>query len=56
MVSYLRSDEKNMSNMLYIYFRLYNNIVVLSLVDLETAPMRGVVETNFRLLKKVLMI
>jgi endogenous inhibitor of DNA gyrase (YacG/DUF329 family) len=57
MVSYLKSVEKHASDIPYIAFKLYNNIVVPSnWVDLEPyQPKRGVAEVNFRILKKVSM-
>jgi hypothetical protein len=56
MVSYLKSVEKHVSDIPYIAFKLYNNIFVPSWVDLDPCPKRRVVEVNFRLSKKVLMI
>jgi hypothetical protein len=57
MVSYLKSDEKNVSNIPYIDFKLYSSILVPSWVDLDpcTQPKGGVVEAYFRLLKKLFM-
>jgi hypothetical protein len=56
MVSYLKSVEKHMSDIPYIAFKLYSNIVVPSWVDLDPCPKRGVVEVDFSILKKVSMI
>jgi hypothetical protein len=53
MVSYLKSVEKHVYDIPYISFKLYNNIVVPSWVDLDPCPKRGVMEAYFRLLKKV---
>jgi hypothetical protein len=53
MVSYLKSVEKHMSDIPYIAFNLYSNIIVPSWVDLSnpcTRPNRRVVEANFKLL------
>jgi hypothetical protein len=56
MVSYLKSLKKHASDIPYIVFKLYNNIVVPSSVYLDACSKSGVVEANFRLSKKVLMI
>jgi hypothetical protein len=57
MVSYLKSVEKHTFDIPSIVFKLYNNIVVPSWVDLDpcTRPKTGVVEENFRISNKVSM-
>ena len=52
-IFYLNNVEKHMSNILYISFKLYNNIVVPNWVGLDPFPKRGVVEAYFRISKKV---
>ena len=57
MVHYLKSIKKHMFDMSFIAFKLYNNIVVPIWVDFDwPGPKRGVVEADFRLLKKVSMM
>ena len=56
MVSYIKSVEKHASDIPYIAFKLYSNIVVPSWVDLDPCPKRGVVEAYFRLSKMVSLI
>jgi hypothetical protein len=56
MVSYIKNIKKNASDITYIDFKLYSNIVVPSWVDLDPCPKRGVVEVYFRILKKVPII
>jgi hypothetical protein len=56
MVSYLGGAKKHVSGILYIAFKLYNNIFVPNWVDLNLCPRRGVVEVDFNIFKKVLMI
>ena len=55
MVSYLKSVKKHVSDILYIDFKLYSNVVIPSWVDLDPfiRPKRGVVEADSRLSKKV---
>ena len=52
MVTYLSSVEKHMYGIPYIDFRLYNNIVSPNWVDMDPCPKKGVVEVNFKVLKK----
>jgi hypothetical protein len=52
MVSYLKSSRKHTSDISYIDFKLYSNIVVPSWVDLVdscTGPNIGVMEAYFRI-------
>jgi hypothetical protein len=53
MVKYLSSDEKHMYGIPYITFKLYNNMVVPSWVDLDPCPKRGVMKLYFNIPKKV---
>jgi hypothetical protein len=55
-VSYLSSVEQHVFDIPYIPFKLYSNIVVPNWVDLDPCPKREVVEINFWILKKVLVI
>jgi hypothetical protein len=55
-VSFLKITEKHTSGILYIAFKLYNNIIVPRWVYLKPFPKRGVVEAYFMLSKNVLMI
>ena len=54
---YLKSAEKHAFDMPNIDFMLYSNIVVPSWVEFDQlGPKRGVVEVDFKLLKKVSVI
>ena len=52
MVYYHNSVKKNASNIPYIDFKLYDNIVVSSWVELDPFSKRGLVEAYLRLTKK----
>jgi hypothetical protein len=55
--SYLNITEKHAFDMPKFSFKLYSNIVVPKWVDFDwLGPKRGVVEADFRLLNKVLVI
>ena len=58
MVNYLNISEKYAFEKPKFSFKLYNNIVVPNWVDFDwmPGPKRGMMETHFRLSKKVLVI
>jgi hypothetical protein len=56
MVSFLTSAEKHIIDILYIVFKLYNNMIVHRWVYIDPYSNIGVVEAHLKLLKKVSMI